>query len=92
MIAQTFARIHQDNLVNFGLLPLRFTELEKYDLIDQDDQLVISGILDALREGKRIKLKNLSKNFETELTYELTTRQVQILLKGGLAGLLKSQM
>jgi len=92
VIAQTFARIHQDNLVNFGLLPLRFTELEKYDLIDQDDQLVISGILDALREGKRIKLKNLSKNFETELTYELTTRQVQILLKGGLAGLLKSQM
>jgi len=64
VLAQTFARIHQDNLVNFGLLPLRFTELEKYDLIDQDDQLVISGILDALREGKRIKLKNLSKNFE----------------------------
>ena len=91
VIALTFARIHQDNLVNFGLLPLRFTEPEKYDAIDQDDELVISGIVDGLRNGTRIKLKNLTKNFQTELTYELTSRQVQILLKGGLAGLLKSQ-
>ena len=91
VIALTFARIHQDNLVNFGLLPLRFVELEKYDAIDQDDELVISGIVDGLRNGTRIKLKNLTKNFQTELTYELTSRQVQILLKGGLAGLLKSQ-
>ena len=91
VIALTFARIHQDNLVNFGLLPLRFVELEKYDAIDQDDQLMISGIVDGLRNGKRIKLKNLTKNFLTELTYELTSRQVQILLKGGLAGLLKSR-
>jgi aconitate hydratase len=91
VIALTFARIHQDNLVNFGLLPLKFVELEKYDLIDQDDELVISGIVDGLRNGTRIKLKNLTKNLQTELTYELTSRQVQILLKGGLAGLLKSQ-
>ena len=89
VLAQTFARIHQDNLVNFGLLPLRFTELEKYDLIDQDDQLMISGILEGLRYNKSIKLKNLTKNFETELTYELTSRHMQILLKGGLAGYLK---
>jgi len=91
VIALTFARIHQDNLVNFGLLPLRFVELEKYDATEQDDELMISGILDGLRNGKKIQLKNLTKNFETELSYELTSRQVQILLKGGLAGLLKSQ-
>ena len=90
VIAVTFARIHQDNLVNFGILPLRFVEPEKYDQIDQDDQLVISGILDGLRNGKNIKLRNQSKNFETDLTYELTSRQKQILLNGGLAGLLKS--
>jgi aconitate hydratase len=91
VIAVTFARIHQDNLVNFGILPLRFVEPEKYDSIDQDDQLVISGILDGLRNAKNIKLRNQTKNFETELTYELTSRQKQILLNGGLAGILKGR-
>ncbi len=91
VITVSFARIHQDNLVNFGILPLRFAEPEKYDKIEQEDVLVISGIMDGLKNAKRIKMKNQTKNFETELTYELTSRQVQILLKSGLAGYLKGR-
>ncbi len=87
--ARSFARIHHDNLINFGLLPLRFTRPEDYDLFAQDDKIELLGIRTCLKEKKPIKIRNLSKNNESELKYELTDRQIEILLAGGLVNYLK---
>jgi aconitate hydratase len=35
VIAKSFARIHRDNLVNFGILPLSLTDASVYDRLDQ---------------------------------------------------------
>ena len=87
--ARSFARIHHDNLINFGLLPLRFTRPEDYDLFAQDDKIELLGVRTFLKDKKPIKIRNLTKNKEAELTYDLTPRQIEILLAGGLVNYLK---
>ncbi len=87
--ARSFARIHHDNLINFGLLPLRFTRPEDYDIFAQDDRIELLGVRTSLKEKKPIKIRNLTKNKEAELKYELTDRQIEILLAGGLVNHLK---
>ena len=39
VIAKSFARIHQANLINFGILPCIFENPSDYDLIDEYDEL-----------------------------------------------------
>ncbi|MCI0330185.1 MAG: aconitate hydratase [candidate division Zixibacteria bacterium] len=89
VVARSFARIHHDNLINFGLLPLCFTRPEDYDLFFPDDQIELVAIRSSLKERKPIKLRNLSKNKEIDLTYDLTDRQIKILRAGGLVQYLK---
>ncbi|HEU4436145.1 MAG TPA: aconitate hydratase [candidate division Zixibacteria bacterium] len=89
VVARSFARIHHDNLINFGLVPLRFTRPEDYDSLAQDDQIEIIGVRTCLKEKEPVKIRNLSKNKEAELSYELTARQIEILLAGGLVNHLR---
>jgi len=89
VVAGSFARIHHDNLINFGLLPLRFIRPEDYDIFAQDDKIELIGVRTCLKEKKPIKIRNLTKNKEAELNYELTDRQIEILLAGGLVNYLK---
>ncbi len=51
MIATSFARIHWQNLANFGVLALEFENPDDYDTIRQDDVLVLDGVRDAIRSG-----------------------------------------
>ena len=50
-LVKSFARIHKANLINFGILPLRFQNPEDYNLIKPGDRLRISGIRKSLEEG-----------------------------------------
>ncbi|MGH8004984.1 MAG: aconitate hydratase [Limisphaerales bacterium] len=87
--ARSFARIHHDNLINFGLIPLRFTRPEDYDIFALDDKIELVGVRSSLKDKRPIKIRNLTKNKEAELNYELTDRQIEILLAGGLVNYLK---
>lgn len=83
-IAKSFARIHRDNLVNFGIVPLTFENPDDYNKINQGDKLTILGIAKALKEGsKPIIVKNLTQNIEIPVTYDLSERDREIILAGG---------
>ncbi|MCF2140647.1 MAG: aconitate hydratase [Candidatus Lokiarchaeota archaeon] len=83
-IAKSFARIHRDNLVNFGIVPLTFENPDDYDKINQGDKLAILSIATALKEGsKPIIVKNLTQNIEIPVTYDLSERDREIILAGG---------
>jgi len=82
-VAKSYARIGWQNLVNFGIVPLEFKNAEDYDKIEQGDTIKLQGLRKALENGKDVKLINESKNEEIELTYQLSNRQVQVLLAGG---------
>ena len=87
VIAKSFERIHIDNLINFGILPLKFKELSAYEEIDQADQLEIPNVRQIIQEGGKITVKNITKNSKFEATYNLTERQIGILIAGGACNL-----
>lgn len=83
VIAKSFARIHWQNLINFGVLPLTFEDPEEYDTIEKNDRLVIAG-LDQLGEVSSLELENQSRGEKIQLKHDLSERQIELLRKGGL--------
>lgn len=82
-IAKSFARMHRDNLVNFGLPPLIFKEPTAYDEIRQGDRIRVSGLREGLPKGVPVTARNLTRGTSFQLTYDLSSRQREILLEGG---------
>jgi len=84
VIAKSFARIHWQNLVNFGILPLTFVNLDQYNEINRDDHIIINNVPDAIQSGKEITAIIETKNLTIQLRHQLSPRQIEILLEGGL--------
>lgn len=84
VIAKSFARIHWENLINFGVLPLTFVIPDDYERVQQGDTLVIFDVLTMLKAGDVLKAKVENKNIEIALKHRLSKRQIDILAAGGL--------
>lgn len=83
VIAKSFARIHWQNLANYGILALEFENPDDYDSIDQDDTLRIQN-LHALGEEDALQVDNVSKESSFAVRQRLSPRQVKDVLAGGL--------
>ncbi|MDR0882789.1 MAG: aconitate hydratase [Candidatus Adiutrix sp.] len=83
VIAESFARIHKANLVNFGILPLELVSPADRAEIQAGQRLALAG-LGRLTAGQTLTVKNLTtgRNFEVQL--EVSPRQAAILQAGGL--------
>ena len=85
VLAKSFARIHRDNLINYAVLPLAFSDEADYDALDPEDQLEMRDLRQRLEDGAtRIPVYNRTKQTTFETTLELTDRERQIILAGGL--------
>jgi aconitate hydratase len=84
VIAKSFARIHWQNLVNFGVLPLEFVEPSDYDRICAGDQLQLRQLRDAVANGPDISVENVSRGVTYAMRHRLSKRQVEVVLRGGL--------
>ncbi len=82
VVARSFARIHYQNLVSFGILPLVFVDPEDHDRIGRGDTLRIEGVEKALRAGERVRATVNGQPLA--LRHTLSPRQVDIVLAGGL--------
>ena len=90
--AKSFARIHQANLINNGILPMTFENEEDYDRIAQGDQLELPGIRGAVEAGSEtVVLRNVTKDESYVMRMPLTERQKQMILAGGLICYTRSQ-
>ena len=83
VIAKSFARIHKANLINYGIIPMEFTNPADYESIGQDDVLEIGNIAEALKTGCPFEISVNGKKIIG--TNELAKRSRLILLAGGLA-------
>jgi len=83
VVAKSIERIHKANLINFGILPLRFKNPEDYDKIDLGDKIVIKGVRSALINDSDITLFDETKNISIELSYDLSERERKTVLLGG---------
>ena len=52
VLAKSYARIHKENLFNYGILPLQFEREEDYELIRQGDRLVLERVKESIRSGR----------------------------------------
>ena len=86
ILAKSFARIHQANLINAGILPLTFLDPDDYDRLEEGDLLVLEDLHRGLEKGRltlRVK-KEAEEDLEIPLAGHLTPRQQEILKAGGL--------
>ena len=90
VIVKSFARIHLANLINFGILPLSFSNVDDYEKIDHGDQLEFSDLKKHIKLDEPVVLKNKTKNIEILCNYSLSERQKNILFAGGLLQFTKS--
>jgi len=88
VIAKSYARIHWQNLANFGILALEFEDPHDYDQIAQGDVLRIHGLRAGLRSGAELKLHNATKDLNYPVRHRLSQRQVDAVLAGGVIPLL----
>lgn len=91
VIVKSFERIHQANLINYGVLPLTFVNSLEYDKINPNDEVEITQIRNSLLKGKELILKDKSKGIQVKLTYNLTLREKNILLAGGMLNYIREE-
>jgi aconitate hydratase len=89
VVAKGFARIHRQNLINYGVLPLVFTNPADYDRLDKDDILHVRDLRRALESGREIMLEC---NGPIATRHDLTTKQVAVILMGGLINWRRKQV
>jgi aconitate hydratase len=91
VIAKSFARIHWQNLTNFGMLPLTFVNAADYERIEQGDALEITDIRRILRRGNRITVTNKTKNETYHTQHALSERQIEMILEGSLINVVRKR-
>jgi aconitate hydratase len=84
VIARSIARIHGQNLVNFGVLPLLFADPADHDRIEQGDVLRLVDVRAALGHSEPIRVENVTRDDAFDVRHDLSERQVRVLLAGGL--------
>jgi aconitate hydratase len=82
VLAKGFARIHRQNLVNYGVLPLVFVRPEDYEQVHKGDILRLHGLHHAFERGNQIAVECGDRTIAVR--HDLTTKQVAVILAGGL--------
>jgi len=89
VIAKNYARLGWQNLVNFGIIPFEFADPEDYQRIDENDVLVMENVVQNFEENKKQEVKNTTKNETFEVIHNLSQRQLEIVVAGGIINWLK---
>lgn len=86
VLARSIERIHAANLVNFGILPLLFDSPGDRDMVDTDDEVVISDTRSQLQVGKPVRLtvrKCDGRVLEIACRHMLSVEDIRTVLAGG---------
>lgn len=89
VIARSFARIHQANLVNFGVIPLIVEREEDLRDLAQGARLRLLGVREAVRSGDAIVIHHGRRRIAARLA--LGGRERRMLLAGGLLNMIKTR-
>ncbi|MGH4121002.1 aconitate hydratase [Clostridium sp.] len=90
VIAKSFARIHKANLINNAIVPLIFENTHDYESIGEMDELFIYDVAAQLEKGIVI-VSNITKGVTYITLPEVTQREKDMLIYGGLINLMKNK-
>jgi aconitate hydratase len=83
VLVKSFARIHRQNLVNYGVLPLMFVEPSDYERLDKGDVLIARDLHRTLAKGDDVILE-VQGTDSISTRHDLTQKQIAVILEGGL--------
>ena len=83
VIAKSFARIHWQNLINFGVLPLTFADAGDYDLLAAESAIRIDNVGQQLRAARALTCEAVGQG-QFKVMHALSDRQLEVLAAGGL--------
>lgn len=97
VIANSYARIAWQNLVNFGILPLEFIDIADYDKIEQGDVICFENLREDVEKRNNIRVmiernNNGKEALQFEVKHSMSDRQIQVLLKGGIINEFKERL
>ncbi|MGW0174623.1 aconitate hydratase [Rhodococcus sp. NPDC003322] len=83
VLAKSFARIHWQNLANFGVLALEFDDPADYERVAQGDVLLLDGLREALQSGSALTVSPAARDGIVPVHHRLSRRQIDDVLAGG---------
>ncbi|MBE3070645.1 MAG: aconitate hydratase, partial [Planctomycetes bacterium] len=83
VIARSIERIHQANLVNFGILPLVFSDAADAEKVAQGDELELSDLLAAVAGRDVLTVRSTTRQATFDVRLQISPRERRILLAGG---------
>lgn len=84
VIARSFARIHRQNLINYGILPLIFDDPQFYEKLEAGDVVVLSGLRKMLMKNQPLILHIPEKTITFTASHNLPVHLLEVMLAGGL--------
>jgi aconitate hydratase len=92
VVAKSFARIHRQNLIGQGILPLTFADEADYDRAQVGDAWKIDNVREAVSSGEtELVAKRDSGGQDIRLEARLLPREREVLLAGGKLKYLREQ-
>lgn len=84
VLARSIARIHWENLVNYGVVPLTFADPDDLSGIAEDHVLEVQDLPGQLRHGRTVDMTDLTTGRGISAEHELSGRQVEVVIAGGI--------
>jgi aconitate hydratase len=92
-LVESYARIHWQNLANFGILPLRFADPGDREQVSQGDSLRLKDLHRALQSGSgEVEVENLTRGTSFTVEHDLSERQIERILSGGVIRYMKQKL
>lgn len=91
VVAKSLARIHKNNLINHGVLPLIFESPADYEKISLEDELRIENLQSQLKSGL-VLVQNITRGVSFRAKAELSEEETGILICGGLLSKTKKEL
>jgi aconitate hydratase len=89
-IVKSFARIHKANLINFGILPLEFSDPSDYESINTGDRIKLKNVRKILQDGlDEIPVLAGEKKIMTKIS--VSERERATLIAGGAINLIRNK-
>lgn len=89
-LVKDFARIHWQNLVNFGILPITFVDEADYDRLEQGDILKINDVKDKIMNSQEFYVEIKGKDRPILVRHAMSDRQLDVMVAGGLINWVKA--
>ncbi len=84
VLAKSYARIHRQNLINFGIVPFVLADPADYERLAQGDELSLAGFRVAVAGGAAEVTARLEDGSGVRLALALSARERDLILAGGL--------